>query len=582
MVTVPYQVSVRSKREKSNPVSHETSQPSAPANARIHKLKINDTYKDEALAQVKRAVDGNNYDPAMVKLLRFEGEVLQFEAITRTDILLKISRKTIPGRNESATKVNNEAAAREAIDKEYAKLFMDTDFERKVRDMMINRDDKGFSQDGVFMPIPSWHKEFVVLEPCTTCKTTGNVMCQKCVGKGFEPCVTCHSSGRRPCPQCRGQQQIAGSQGQKILCPTCSGRGRISCDPCRQTGRIKCITCRSRGTTQCPVCQGLAWTSQMYIADIEAKMNFEYPKDELPDKIVALLEKDGIKIRDHADIHILDAVQIPLNQQKTAEETPENKQEQKNNVLRLPLFYTVFLPYGHAEFEIAGKSYYTFIFGKNGLLTHVSPFLDDLLKDGMRKLRDAAEGRGQILSNLKNACTYRTIREALSLSLRYSDNRAMKKLKNASAFGLSSKSIKEIILTISKSLEKLTRTVRITGLIVSVLSISILYGLYFGTHIRTLFIQHLSQKTMHALPDMATLGLGIFIGMMLIQAIIAAKIKGDLRQISEELGTQAGQVRLGNIAFWNAGLLCLLYIGIIEICRSYGLETPYWYAKLRP
>lgn len=563
-------------------MSNETTPPSSPANARIHKLKINESYKDEALEQVRKAVDGNNYDPSHVNLLKFEGEVLQFEAITRTDILLKISRKTIPGRNETATKVNNEAAAREAIDKEYAKLFSDLDFERKIREMITHRDDKGFSQDGIFMPIPTWHKEFVVLEPCNTCKTTGNIMCQKCVGKGYEICNVCNGNGRKHCPQCRGQQQIVGAQGQKIPCPTCSGQGRVSCNICHQTGRIKCSTCRSKGTTQCHVCQGLAWTSQMYIADIEAKLNFEYPKDELPDKIVVLLEKDGVKIRDHADIHVLDTAQITLNQQNIEQETPENKQEQQNNVLRLPLFYTVFLPYGHAEFEIAGKSYYTFIFGKKGLLTHVSPFLDDLLKDGMRKLRDAAEGRGQIIANLKAACTYRTIKEALSLSLRYSDSRAMKKLKNVTTLGLSSKSIKEIVLRSSNSIEKLTRTTRVTGLIVSVLIISIFYGLYFGTSIRHLFMQHLSQKALHALPDLAVLGLGIFTGMMLVQTIIAAKIKGDLKQISSELEKLAGQVRLGNIALWNAGLLCLLYLGIIEICRYYGLEIPYWYAKLRP
>lgn len=204
----------------------------------IRKLRIDEHFKDDALGTIKRLVTGNGLDPEKVSLVRFEGEVLRFQAETILQISTKISKITKGGRVKGPVQVAGETQAKEAIHKEYVKLAGDRDMRRKIREVVTGRPDRGFGQDGIVIPLPFWRKEFVIFEECKTCRAKGTVACQRCAGKGYEPCTLCHGSGMATCVQCLGGQQIVGPNGQKSRarpvtaaggCPAASARKRAAC-----------------------------------------------------------------------------------------------------------------------------------------------------------------------------------------------------------------------------------------------------------------------------------------------------------------------------------------------------------------
>ena len=274
-------------------MNNHTETPPQPQDTIIRRIEISQSYKDQALEQVKALVKGNKCDPNSIELKEFEGEVLHFQAENMLTLVKKVSHTKVPGRLETAIKVDNEIAANDAMTKAYLTLADDQNTERMIRDKLLKRDDKGFGVHDIFIPIPSLKKEFVVFEPCHTCKTTGSVTCLPCSGKGAMPCPRCKGTGMGHCTHCNGAQMINGPNNKKIQCPVCHGRGRTTCLGCNQSGRAQCKTCASRGATPCPNCQGNAWSSILYTLDIQVRTDFDYPKDKLPEKVTNLIDQYG-------------------------------------------------------------------------------------------------------------------------------------------------------------------------------------------------------------------------------------------------------------------------------------------------
>ena len=271
--------------------------PNLPQDTQIHRLSIPDTYKENAVALVKKMIKGNRYDPENLTLEEFEGSILQFQAENRITILKKINHLRKPGRIGGPVKVENETMAQEEMHKAYMTLHDDINIQRQIKDGFLKRDDQGFALDQTVVPLTIWKKEFVAYEPCQTCQTTGSVKCLPCSGEGIEPCPRCKGAGLEHCTQCRGAQTIHKSDGTSQQCPRCHGQGQTSCSSCNQTGRIPCKVCQQKGSTTCQNCNGNAWISHIYVIEIEARTAFDYPKDRLPEKVVAMIEKYGANIK---------------------------------------------------------------------------------------------------------------------------------------------------------------------------------------------------------------------------------------------------------------------------------------------
>lgn len=518
-------------------------------NTETHKVEVDEAYKENALNTVKALVKGNGFDPEEIKLESFDGEVLQFRAENILTILTKLSEKQMPGRVEGPIKVDNEVAAKSAIASAYKALSEDRDMERKIREIVLNRDDKGFGVKDDFIPLPFWKKEFVVFEPCQTCKTTGSVKCLPCSGKGLEQCPRCHGSGMGNCAHCNGAQMVNGPNGQRVQCPICHGQGRTMCSTCQQRGSIQCKTCRSRGSTTCQNCNGNAWSSHLHIMEIQARTAFEYPRNELPEKVVNLIDKHGAKIKEHAVINIV------MEQPNTHE-----PKEQTEHIL-IPVKYDVSLPYGHVEYNIKGKTYYIFLFGTQSRLTHVSPFLDDLLKDGVRKLKDAAEMRGDVTENLKAGAQYRTIKEGIIYTAMHSKGKAQKALKAKNALGISDGLLKSIIETSDIALRNITRKPRTMGLAYAAILNAALFGAYFFV-LRDQIISNVPNANMHHVIDALIFGVTAYMGVITIQVTAQSALKNTLNALLPEGLKKSAPPKLGEMLYYSLGISAALFGGM--------------------
>ena len=556
-----------------------TNETEIPQDTKIQKIAIPENYKNDALNTVKLLVKGNQFDPEDIKLEAFEGEILHFQAENMLTIHKKITQKTVPGRLKGPVQLAGESAVHEAIDKSYLSLSGDLAVKRQIRDAILERDDQGFGISNEIVKLPFWKKEFVFFEPCQTCKTSGNVTCLPCHGKGTEICARCNGSGASSCTHCNGAAMIQGPNGNQIQCPICHGQGRTSCNMCNQTGKVECKTCRTKGTTTCPNCQGNAWNSHIYHLEVEARTAFDYPRNRLPDKVVAMIDQYGVKIREHATIEISQDKESSVN---LDDEEKQKKLEtlDKNKDLRLPILYEVKIPYGHIEYDIAGKSYYTFLFGKNGELSHVSPFLDDLTSQGVRKLEDAAEMRGDVNYNLAKAVEYRTVKEGLYFAMRFGSGKAQRALKSKNKLGLSNGAIKKIITLSDKALKNITKKPRIIGLgIASLLHVGA-FSTYFLSPLRAMMTGHIPNISLHIVLDFLALAVSSYIGVLFIQGVALSEIKKIMRSIMPDMAKKSTPPKLGNILYLNICIALLVFFSILEFSRQTGYSAVMWYGPL--
>lgn len=512
------------------------------------KINVDEEYKEQALKKIQELVSGNECEADEVKMQSFDGEVLHFRAKNTLTVGTKLSEKRMPGRIEGPVKVENEIAAKNAISSAYKTIKESPDINRKIRDTLLGRDDKGFGISDEFLKLPFFKKEFVIFEPCQTCKTTGSIRCQPCNGKGLSPCPKCHGSGMGHCTHCNGAQMINGPNGQRIQCPICHGRGRTMCSQCQQRGTIQCRTCRSAGVTPCQNCNGNAWSSHIHIMEIQARTNFEYPRGSLPDKVVNMIDKHGAKIKEHARINILT-------------EQPDQDPENQTEDFIVPVKYDVSLPYGHVEYEIKGKTYYTFLFGTQGRLTHVSPFMDDLIKDGIRKLKDAAELRGDVTENLKAAARFRTVKEGIVFAALYGKTKAQKALKQKNPLGLSDGLTKNIIDTADIALRNITRKPRTMGLIYAGILNAIIFAGYFFA-LRAQIIGKIPNPNMHHLCDALILGATAYLGIITIQMTASSALKTTLNALLPEGIKKSAPPKLGNMLYYSLGISAALFGGL--------------------
>jgi hypothetical protein len=127
------------------------------------------------------------------------------------------------------------------------------------------------------------------LVPCSTCKTTGSIICPECKGhkkmecdtcdgKGYVKCKSCYGEGSHRCSFCNGlgykerfetyevfdryesvgNEQIPVYRKQtnsvKEMCHSCYGKGKRECSSCRGKGTETCKTCGGDGHISCKKC----------------------------------------------------------------------------------------------------------------------------------------------------------------------------------------------------------------------------------------------------------------------------------------------------------------------------------------
>lgn len=534
--------------------------------AQTHKIKLDEAYKDEAFKRVQDIVAGNKLGPDDVKLEKFEGEMLNFEAQTTIIVKPKTSIKTVAGRVSGPIKVDSDIVAHEEIAKVFRILREDSPAHEQIKSTLLTRPDKGLGAGGTTLDLPFWKKEYVVFRPCLACRNTGNVKCLPCDGKGMERCPRCNGIGLSPCTQCNGTQTVQGPNNRQVQCTMCQGSGKTSCVICNQAGRITCKSCRNKGETTCPTCNGNAWSSEIFICELKAITHFEYPHETLPEQVVSMIDKEGLKIADHAKIII-----------PTTKHTIE---EPDRDDLQIPVIYDITLPYAHMEYEIEGKTYYTFLFGKTGALEHVSPFLDDILQNGIRKLSDGANSRGDVSDSLRVAAEYKTLRQGITYAAQHSLAKAKQKLLSSNPLGLSDEAAVEIVTNADKSLKNITKKPRTTGLMMSALFNATFFAVYFLSPLRQAIVSKVGNASLHFVLDGIILGAICYIGAIIIQTKAQAATKAIMHDIIPKQDKAIAPARLGETAYWNIAASGGAFLIMVELSRHIAAHPVAWWASL--
>lgn len=467
------------------------------AKAAITKIPVDPALKEVARQKICAAVEGNKFDPKDVTVHAFEGELLRFTAETVLEIRTKTAEKRQGGKVSGPIAVDNTIALKEAITKEYLKIVESRDMARDIRDMVLKRDDQGFAQENIVMPLNFWKKDFVIYEACQTCRSSGKTQCQKCFGLGWEVCPQCRKRGMIQCSTCGGGQFVATPDGGRKSCPGCHGKGEVPCPLCQRRGEIQCRTCKTKGATQCPVCNGHGWVSNLHMVTADLRMKFDYDREVVPDKVQALMQRLGPKLKEHAKIEV----------SQLQEHIDENIAQKK-----ISIHYNVELPYGHIEFALGRETFYAFLFGTQAKLTYVSSFLDKVIANGTRKLKDSADSRGNVLSNLSVAGEYKTVRHAVLATSRFNKAKAAKTLLKQNPLGLSKEIVQTLINDSSRALKNVTRTARGTAFGLGLFSGAGILWAYYFLPLRpqiTALVDRLAgpDPMLHAALDVLTVGL---------------------------------------------------------------------------
>jgi hypothetical protein len=525
------------------------------------------SYADPALEQIRAAVKGNGINPASVTVKKLKGEVAEFGAAVSLILRTRTMEKIVGGKKTGGEKVEGPQGVRDGIEKERVRILGSFDTTTKIKDMVMERKDKGFGTRNEVIKLPFLTQEYVHHQACRTCGAQGEIKCQRCFGKGFESCPRCNGQSMEVCSQCRGAQLIFNGN-QKIPCPKCNGQGRTPCMMCNQTRKIACNVCRTKGSTVCQNCNGHAWHSYITTAEVDVVGTYDFQREAVPARLLQTVETRAKEIPLYADIT---ALATPTDPQTDTTKTSDE----------IPLKYHVRLPYAEADIAF-GKvmNANAFLLGKQADIADIPAFLETLLKRGIETLKDAGEGRGDVADKIQRAGQYRTIRHAIIASARFSKGKAVKLVAKNTPLGISDVTINNLVINADKALKNITAKPRRNGVFVGAGIAAVLYLVYM-IGLRAIAGAHIPNEMLLIATDGAVVALGMLFAVLTIQIFGAGAMKKALGKLlpADQKGTI--MPKAGNSGLWSALLCIAMFLLAAEISVHANGSTPDWYTMAR-
>lgn len=522
---------------------------------------LTNIYAEPALLAVREALRGNGVKAEQVTIQKFSGEVAEFETTISLSLRTRTIEKVIPGKKSGGEKVEGPQGVRDGLERERRKILTTPDIIFRIKSMVVERKDKGFSTRNEIMKLPFLSKEFIYFHPCKNCNAQGEIRCQRCHGKGFESCPKCNGQGMEHCSQCRGAQVISGPQNRPMSCPTCNGQGRTPCRTCHQTRRIVCPICKKTGATKCQQCNGNAWNSYVTSAEFDVACTSNFNRGGLNDKIIQLIEKLGKKLSDYAEFTVQN----------------QNNEQQEEIILN----YNVRFPYAETELKIGrSETVPIILLGQQAQIHSVPNFLETMLRPGIKTLQYAAQGKGNVAKKIQQAGRYRTIRQAIVGAAKYSRGKAAKLLAKNTPLGMSQDAIKSLIINADKALQKITEKPRMKGMLAGSAAAGILFAIYFITPLRSLITSMLPNSLLHPAIDVLVLGIGWIIAITAIQFSGAEAMKKALQGLLPE-GQSIPKPKAGSQGIWAALLCAIFFLIATEATIHISTTPPEWYAFIR-
>lgn len=468
---------------------------------------------DQALDKIRSAVKGNGIAPDKLEISEYNEQIIKFKATTNLEISADVSEKKVPGKVSGPEVIENQRVAGEVINKKIAEVSKDEETRGRIKSEILERDDKGFGIGGQSLPLSFLDKEYVYYAPCPACGGKGQMQCPRCHGHGYETCTNCKGNGFIPCIHCKGRREIPGPGGAMVKCNHCQGRGQMPCDYCKQTGKIPCTLCKTKKFVPCKDCNGTAWYSNVVNVKVKADCHSDYDSEELPENLNKIINKTGREI-----IH--DVKITPCE--------PAGKNDQEDVIA---LCYNVQLPYAEAQINIGENSVRTLLFGKKGRIAEIPDFLDTILKPGMGNLKKAAEGNGNAPDNLKKAAKYRTIKQAIAATARYSQVKAFKILLHHNPLGLSKNAAQSMIQLSDEALNNLTSRQMLIARISGIAGALVIPAVYFLTPVNTILLGEISSGAINKLTGIIVFAAGAGTGYFVYRSLASGAKKAALKKL---------------------------------------------------
>lgn len=436
----------------------------AQAGPKVYHSEIDPALQEMVKAQIIEAVKGNGLKPDDVKITKFEGETLEFLAITELKLDSKISIKRQAGKQKASKQLPSANGFQEEVNREIAKIRRSPDVIDRMQDAILQRPDKGLCLENVKIKLPFLHRDYVAHEPCNACGAKGKIQCTRCQGKGREQCPQCHGRGTDTCPTCGGRQYIQGPNNQNQQCQRCNGSGRIGCTRCHETRMIQCSICKGVGKTQCKQCNGHAWNSAICLAEIDPIAHYGFDRENMPPKPLEIIDELGSDIQHHTNIEVI---------RRHAE------MERERDDIMIP--YHIKAPMAEVEVTLKEKlPVPAFMFGIQARLYYMPPFLEKIMGPGIKALKQAAHGQGDVAALLQKAGRYKTLRHLILATSKTKPKKALDLVMQANPIGLSGDNTKKMVLMAAQALSLMSKRPRRIGIALGILLAAALGGAYYA------------------------------------------------------------------------------------------------------
>ncbi len=540
-------------------------------NTQNKKLSIDPAIPEKALKIIRTIGKGNGLKPEQVSFVDFSGETVTAKAQTIITLQPLVTKKTLAGRDSGGKVVESEQALNKAVTTSSELLSQDKDITKKIKDMILEREDQGFAMKGHRQKFHEFKKQFALHLPCQNCHANGKTQCQNCRGIGKTTCPTCRGAKLTQCINCNGTRVTQTAKGQ-IQCIKCQGQGRIQCTICRAHGQTQCRICNATGKMRCQACVASGWMTKSVMVEQEGVFTFNVSRETIDKELADLIEKKGANLLLK---HDLEADIVELTETEEASLKPE----------QIAIGYALRMPYGKLTFQLKNKTLSSTLMGYQGRLINPPAFLEKLTKKHLMLLKKAADAPStHTESLLGKACKARIIRDILKISAEHNQKNALKALLKKYPYGVQEKTFKSMIGYARKSFLDLTRSGRYKGLALGIGSAGLVTLLYYFA-LRPMVVASIPQTPISvALADGVAFLIGFGSNLFCVQLIGKSDLSKSLHTLlKKQVNVRATQVKTGSTWIWSLLGNILLFAGLSWIALAMGFiaESPMWLSFLK-
>ncbi|MEM6781626.1 MAG: hypothetical protein AAF569_07160 [Pseudomonadota bacterium] len=519
----------------------------------------------KALKTVRALSAGNGVKAENVRLNKFEPFSYDAKASVHFLIEPDVQLKTMHGKHAGEVYESQEEADQNV--RQYLnEIVHDSAFHESLKQTALSRKDMGLGMDNK-KPISmnNFQRSLVWYEGCNTCQTKGQVTCHACHGHRQVRCTKCDGTRKIHCFHCNGTGRLKNGNTEK-QCHFCYGTGQMQCDLCRGSGKIPCRTCGARGYLKCNNCSGTGWFTHNMQVIIKAGTQFRLNPENIPDKVKPLFNQKLGKLVENKMIKV--------------ETDQEGIHHEKENMLSLS--YDLNFPYGEIDFLIKDKPLKASVFGYQGKLVNMPPFIDGLIRSGLKKLENAAHHKGDIPTLLKEAGRYKIIALGLLQAARHSANRTAYVLKKKYPMGVSDKTIEAIAKMADKATSDITKKPRYIGLAIGLVLSAFSFAGYMFSPAQSFVTERLGSTNIEMIFDALIVGVFAYICIFISQMVAKNAMQTALGHLLPP-DKRAGLIpKAGEAAYFAIGGCIVLFLAMSEISLITGMgSAPEWYSSFR-